>query len=148
MICYLQWIEKQKLFVPIIITILFSLYHFWLPLIIYFVYWHLRQLRIWHIRKRIYKQNIFHCLCNFFLTLGFILVVLKRIPVYRAINGNTFSKREKIFVILGCMCCNVYYRSCDKELITTQYLFCTRRRYIHIVNIMPLRYFYCLRVIF
>ena len=61
---------------PLIITVLFSLYHFWLPfnnifrIMIFFpaayVAWK---------EKNIYISMVFHCLCNLFSTISFILVV-------------------------------------------------------------------------
>lgn len=46
--------KKQGLFVPIFITVLFSLYHFWLPFHNAFRILAFAQLHMLHIRKRIY----------------------------------------------------------------------------------------------
>lgn len=63
-------------FAPLIITVLFSLYHFWLPFNNLFricaffpaawVAWK---------KKNIYISIVFHCLCNFFSTISFIISV-------------------------------------------------------------------------
>lgn len=63
-------------FAPLIITVLFSLYHFWLPfnnlfrVCVFFpaawVAWK---------KKNIYISIVFHCLCNFLSTISFIISV-------------------------------------------------------------------------
>lgn len=69
--------EKQKSFTPIMIAILFSLYHFWLPFNNIF-----RILAFAPVAYVAYKKHnlhisiCFHCLCNLFSTLSFILAVL------------------------------------------------------------------------
>lgn len=69
--------EKQKPFTPIMITMLFSLYHFWLPFNNVF-----RILAFAPVayaaykKKNLYISICFHCLCNLFSTLSFILAVL------------------------------------------------------------------------
>ncbi|MFO7611627.1 MAG: CPBP family intramembrane glutamic endopeptidase [Clostridia bacterium] len=61
---------------PLMITVLFSLYHFWLPfnnlfrIIIFlpvaYIAWK---------KKNIYISIVFHCLCNLFSTISFIVAV-------------------------------------------------------------------------
>jgi uncharacterized protein len=63
-------------YAPFIVTVLFSLYHFWLPfsnlfrimafLPAYYVAWK---------KKNIYIAIVFHCLCNLASTIGFIAAV-------------------------------------------------------------------------
>lgn len=63
-------------FAPLIITVLFSLYHFWLPfnnlfrILIFFP----AALIAWK-KKNIYISIVFHCLCNLFATISFIISV-------------------------------------------------------------------------
>ena len=69
--------KKQNSFTPIIIAILFSLYHFWLPFnnlfrILVFA----PVAYIAYKKKNLYISIGFHCFCNLFSTLGFILAVL------------------------------------------------------------------------
>lgn len=69
--------EKQKSFTPIMIAILFSLYHFWLPFNnIFRILAFAPVVYIAYKKKNLYISICFHCLCNLFSTLGFILVVL------------------------------------------------------------------------
>lgn len=61
---------------PLIITILFSLYHFWLPFsnlfrIIIFIP---AAYLAWK-ERNIYISIVFHCLCNLFATISFIVAV-------------------------------------------------------------------------
>lgn len=69
--------EKQGWFTPVVISALFSLYHFWLPFnnvfrilaftpVMYAVYR----------KKNFYISILFHCICNLFTTISFIWVVL------------------------------------------------------------------------
>lgn len=68
--------EKQNSFTPIVIAILFSLYHFWLPFNNVF-----RILAFAPVAYISYKEKnllismCFHCLCNLFSVIGFILAV-------------------------------------------------------------------------
>lgn len=68
--------EDQTSFTPIMIGILFSLYHFWLPFNNVF-----RILAFAPVAYAAYKKTnlyirlYFHCLCNLFTTSGFILAV-------------------------------------------------------------------------
>lgn len=69
-------ISRYGNFAPLIITILFSLYHFWLP------FNNLFRISIffpaawiaWK-KKNIYISIIFHCLCNLLSTVSFIISV-------------------------------------------------------------------------
>lgn len=69
--------EKQTAFTPIMITILFSFYHLWLPFNNAF-----RILAFGppayaaYKKKNLYISICFHCLCNLFSTVSFILAIL------------------------------------------------------------------------
>jgi membrane protease YdiL (CAAX protease family) len=61
---------------PIIITVLFSLYHFWLPLQNLFrISAFLPAAYIAWKQKNLYISIVFHCLCNLISTIGFIAAV-------------------------------------------------------------------------
>ena len=69
--------EKQTPFTPIIITVLFSLYHLWLPFNNLFrIFAFAPAAYLAYKKKNIYISICFHCLCNLFSTLNFILVIL------------------------------------------------------------------------
>ena len=61
---------------PLIITILFSLYHFWLPFgnLFRISAFFPAALIAWR-KKNIYISIVFHCLCNLFSTVSFITIV-------------------------------------------------------------------------
>ncbi len=62
---------------PVIITVLFSLYHLWLPLQNLFrICVFLPAAYIAWKEKNIYISIVFHCLCNLFSTIGFIVALL------------------------------------------------------------------------
>jgi membrane protease YdiL (CAAX protease family) len=62
---------------PVIITMLFSLYHFWLPLQnIFRICVFLPAAYIAWKEKNLYISVVFHCLCNLFSTISFIATVL------------------------------------------------------------------------
>lgn len=69
--------KKQSSITPILITVLFSLYHLWLPFNNVF-----RILAITPVtyvaykKKNLYISICFHCLCNLFSVVGFVLAVL------------------------------------------------------------------------
>lgn len=69
-------ISRYGNFAPLIITILFSLYHFWLPfknlfrIAIFFP----AALIAWR-QKNIYISIVFHCLCNLLATVSLIISV-------------------------------------------------------------------------
>ena len=59
---------------PLIITVLFSLYHFWLPFNNLFrISAFLPAALIAWRKKNIYIAIVFHCLCNVFSTVSFIV---------------------------------------------------------------------------
>lgn len=69
--------KKQGLIVPILITVLFSLYHFWLPF--HNVFRILAFAPVAYVaykKKNIYISIWFHCMCNLFSVAGFVLVVM------------------------------------------------------------------------
>lgn len=63
-------------YTPVIVTVLFSLYHFWLPfnnlfrIIAFYPAFYLA----WKM-KNIYIAIVFHCLCNLVSAIGFIVLV-------------------------------------------------------------------------
>lgn len=63
-------------FAPLIITIMFSLYHLWLPFnnLFRFSVFFPAALITWK-KKNIYISIVFHCLCNLLSTVGFIRMV-------------------------------------------------------------------------
>lgn len=65
-------------YAPLIITILFSLYHLWLPFnnLFRFSVFFPAAFIAWN-KKNIYISTVFHCLCNLFSTVSFILTVYK-----------------------------------------------------------------------
>ena len=69
--------QKQGSFLPILMAVLFSLYHFWLPFNNVF-----RTLAFVPVAYVAYKKKnlhisiYFHCLCNLFSVAGFILTVI------------------------------------------------------------------------
>ena len=69
--------KKQGLIVPILITVLFSLYHFWLPF--HNVFRILAFAPVAYVaykKKNIYISIWFHCMCNLFSVAGCVLVVM------------------------------------------------------------------------
>lgn len=69
--------KKQSPITPIFITVLFSLYHFWLPFnngfrIVAFI----PVVYVAYKKKNLYISIYFHCLCNLFSVVGFVLTVL------------------------------------------------------------------------
>ena len=69
--------KKQGLFVPIFITVLFSLYHFWLPFHNAFRILAFAPVAyVAYKKKNIYISIWFHCMCNLFSAAGFVLVVM------------------------------------------------------------------------
>lgn len=70
--------EKQSWFTPILMAILFSLYHFWLPFNNVFRILAFAPVAYMAYRKKnFYISILFHCLCNLFSVVGFILAVLR-----------------------------------------------------------------------
>lgn len=69
--------KKQSTFLPILIAILFSVYHFWLPFnnvfrILVFV----PAAYVAYKKKNLYISLYFHCLCNLFSVVSFVVAVL------------------------------------------------------------------------
>ena len=70
--------KKQGMFVPILITVLFSLYHFWLPFHNAFRILAFAPVAyVAYKKKNIYISIWFHCMCNLFSAGGFVLVVME-----------------------------------------------------------------------
>ena len=68
--------EKQAAFTPIIITILFSFYHLWLPFNnVFRILAFAPAAYAAYKKKNLYISICFHCLCNLFSTLNFILAI-------------------------------------------------------------------------
>ena len=68
--------EKQTPFVPIMIAVLFSLYHFWLPFNnVFRILAFAPAAYAAYKKKKLYISICFHCLCNLFSTLNFILAI-------------------------------------------------------------------------
>ncbi len=69
-------ISRLGFYAPLIITILFSLYHFWLPFDnIFRMFAFFPAAFIAWKKKNIYIAIVFHCLCNLFSTVSFIIAV-------------------------------------------------------------------------
>ncbi len=69
--------EKQNSFTPILIAILFSLYHFWLPFNnIFRILIFAPVSYVAYKKKNIYISICFHCFCNLFSTINFAIAVL------------------------------------------------------------------------
>jgi len=69
-------LQKQGLFVPVLVSVLFSLYHFWLPFnnifrITVFVVAYV----ITYKKKDIGIAIVFHCLCNLYSSVSFIIAI-------------------------------------------------------------------------
>lgn len=68
--------EKQTSFTPILIVALFSLYHFWLPFNnVFRILAFAPAAYVAYRKKNIYISICFHCLCNLFTTVSFILEI-------------------------------------------------------------------------
>lgn len=69
--------EKQSPFTPILIAILFSLYHFWLPFNnVFRILAFAPVAYVSYKKKNIYISMCFHCFCNLFSAISFIFAVL------------------------------------------------------------------------
>lgn len=69
--------EKQGWFMPIGITVLFSLYHFWLPFNnVFRILAFAPVMYMAYKKKNFYISILFHCMCNLFSTVSFIWTVL------------------------------------------------------------------------
>ena len=70
--------KKQNNFTPILIAVLFSLYHFWLPFNnIFRILVFAPVAFVAYKKKNIYVSMCFHCMCNLFSVVGFIMAVIK-----------------------------------------------------------------------
>lgn len=68
---------KQNAATPIIIAVLFSLYHFWLPFNNLFrIALFVPVAYVAYQKKNIYISIAFHCICNLVSTIGFAMAVL------------------------------------------------------------------------
>ena len=68
----------QKWFTPILIAVLFSLYHFWLPFNnIFRILVFAPVTYVAYKKKNIYISMCFHCMCNLFSVIGFVLEVVR-----------------------------------------------------------------------
>ena len=68
----------QNGFTPILIAILFSLYHFWLPFNnVFRILVFAPVAFVAYKKKNIYISICFHCLCNLFSVVGFVLEVVR-----------------------------------------------------------------------
>ena len=69
--------KKQSLFTPILIAVLFSLYHFWLPFNnVFRILAFAPVAYVAYKKKNIYISICFHCLCNLFSVVSFVLEVM------------------------------------------------------------------------
>lgn len=68
--------EKQNRFTPILIAVLFSLYHFWLPFNnVFRILIFAPVAYVAYRKKNLYISICFHCLCNLISVIGFIVGV-------------------------------------------------------------------------
>lgn len=69
--------KKQGVLTPILIAVLFSLYHFWLPFHnIFRILAFAPVAYVAYQKKNIYISIWFHCMCNLFSVVGFVLLVM------------------------------------------------------------------------
>lgn len=69
--------QRQGSFTPILIAILFSLYHFWLPFNnVFRILVFAPVAYVTYKKKNLYISMCFHCFCNLFSTISFVLAVL------------------------------------------------------------------------
>lgn len=69
--------KKQNLFTPIFIVILFSLYHFWLPFNnVFRILAFAPAAYMAYKEKNLYISIFFHCFCNLFSVIGFVVAIL------------------------------------------------------------------------
>lgn len=68
----------QKWYTPILIAILFSLYHFWLPFNnIFRILVFAPVAFVAYKKKNIFISICFHCMCNLFSVIGFVMEVVR-----------------------------------------------------------------------
>ena len=69
--------KKQGVLTPILIAVLFSLYHFWLPFHnIFRILAFAPVAYVAYKKKNIYISIWFHCMCNLFSVVGFVFLVM------------------------------------------------------------------------
>ena len=69
--------KKQSPFLPILIAILFSLYHFWLPFNnVFRILAFAPAAYVAYKKKNLYINVFFHCLCNLFSVISFVTAIL------------------------------------------------------------------------
>ena len=69
--------KKQSTFLPILIAVLFSVYHFWLPFNnVFRILTFAPAAYVSYKQKNIYISICFHCLCNLFSVVSFIVATL------------------------------------------------------------------------
>lgn len=74
--------KKQSSFTPILIAVLFSLYHFWLPfnnvfrILVFAPVAYVAYTYVAYKKKNIYISICFHCICNLFSVVSFVLEVM------------------------------------------------------------------------
>ena len=69
--------KKQSSFTPILIAVLFSLYHFWLPFNnVFRILAFAPVAYVAYKKKNIYISICFHCLCNLLSVVSFVLEVM------------------------------------------------------------------------
>lgn len=69
--------KKQSLFLPILIAVLFSFYHFWLPFNnVFRILVFAPAAYVAYKKKNIYISICFHCLCNLFSVVSFVVVTM------------------------------------------------------------------------
>ena len=69
--------QKQGSFLPILMAVLFSLYHFWLPFNNLFrILAFAPAAYVAYKKKNLYISIYFHCLCNLFSAIGFAAAIL------------------------------------------------------------------------
>ena len=69
--------KKQSLFLPILIAVLFSLYHFWLPFNnVFRILVFAPVAYVAYKKKNLYICICFHCLCNLFSVVSFAVAIL------------------------------------------------------------------------
>lgn len=69
--------KKQSSFLPILIAVLFSLYHFWLPFNnVFRILVFAPVAYVTYKKKNLYISICFHCLCNLFSVVSFAVAIL------------------------------------------------------------------------
>lgn len=69
--------KKQSMFLPILIAVLFSLYHFWLPFNnVFRILVFAPVAYVAYKKKNLYISICFHCLCNLFSVVSFAVAIL------------------------------------------------------------------------